>query len=78
MTGLTLISAELMGKRLELLKETLPHRSCLAFLTGPLGPLDQSGQSRHGLGEPALVVQGAKEAARLSGMRLHIPGSGNA
>ena len=71
-TGLTLISADLMGKRLELLKETLPHLSRLAFLTGPLGPLDQYGQYRPGRGEPALVVQGAKEAAQALGMRLHI------
>jgi putative tryptophan/tyrosine transport system substrate-binding protein len=71
-TGLTLISTDLMGKRLELLKETLPHLSRLAFLTGPLGPLDQYGQYRPGRGEPALVVQGAKEAAQALGMRLHI------
>jgi putative ABC transport system substrate-binding protein len=68
-TGLTLISADLMGKRLELLKETLPHLSRLAFLTGPLSPLDHYGPGR---GEPALVVQGAKEAAQALGMKLHI------
>ena len=68
-TGLTLISADLMGKRLELLKETLPHLSRLAFLTGPLSRLDHYGPGR---GEPALVVQGAKEAAQALGMRLHI------
>ena len=39
-TGLTLISIDLMGKRLELFKETLPHLSRLAFLTGPRSQLD--------------------------------------
>jgi hypothetical protein len=36
-TGLTLISADLMGQRLELLKQTVPPLSRLACLTGPLG-----------------------------------------
>jgi ABC-type uncharacterized transport system substrate-binding protein len=66
-TGLTLISADLMGKRLELLKETLPHLSHLAFLTGPLGQLEQD----RSVGD-ALMVQGAEEAAQALGVRLHI------
>jgi putative ABC transport system substrate-binding protein len=68
-TGLTLISADLMRKRLELLKEALPHLARLAFLTGPLGQLDQDRLVRR---ELAFMVQAAEEAAQSLGMRLHI------
>jgi putative tryptophan/tyrosine transport system substrate-binding protein len=37
-TGLTLLSPELSGKRLELLKETLPHISRVAVLFNPSNP----------------------------------------
>jgi putative ABC transport system substrate-binding protein len=73
-TGLTSISADLMEKRLELLKEILPHLSRLAFLIAPRGRLDQD---RPGRGGSALVVQGAEEAAQSLGLRLHILEAGN-
>jgi len=63
-TGLTLISADLMGKRLELLKEILPHLSRLAFLTNRPDP--------DPIGGMALVLKGAEVAAQSLGLRLHI------
>jgi putative ABC transport system substrate-binding protein len=68
-TGLSLISADLMEKRLALLKKAFPHLSHLAFLTGPLGQLDQDPLVRR---ELALMVKVAEEAAKSLRLRLHI------
>jgi putative ABC transport system substrate-binding protein len=68
-TGLTLISTDLMGKRLQLLKEALPHLSRLAFLTGPPGQPGGGGMLSKVV---ALMVKGAEEAARSLGLRLQI------
>ena len=57
-TGLTLISTDLMGKRLELLKQTLPHLSRLALLTGP---------ARLG---GTLLARATEGAAQALGLRL--------
>jgi putative ABC transport system substrate-binding protein len=61
-TGLTLISAELMGKRLELLKQAFPTISRVAFLTGP-APRASSA--------PARLMQEAESAAQALGLTLH-------
>jgi putative tryptophan/tyrosine transport system substrate-binding protein len=61
-TGLTLISTELMGKRLELLKQAFPTISRVALLTGP-APRASSA--------PARLVQEAESAAQALGMTLH-------
>lgn len=41
-TGITILSPELSGKRLELLKETVPHLSRVAVLTNPATPAQAS------------------------------------
>ncbi len=60
-TGVTFISIDLMGKRLELFKEALPHISRLAFLVGPMTP---------SFG-PAFVGA-TQRAAQSLGLTLHI------
>jgi putative ABC transport system substrate-binding protein len=62
-TGLTLLSTDLMGKRLELLKEALPTLSHVALLTSPVT------QASPGL---ALLVYEAEGAAHALGMTLQI------
>jgi putative ABC transport system substrate-binding protein len=59
-TGSTLLSTDLMGKRLELLKETLPGISRLVFLTGP---------PNRGT---ALLVEAAQVGAQALGLQLHV------
>ena len=62
-TGLTLISADLMGKRLQLLKETFPRLGRVALLTVP----QDVGQ----LGTEVLV-RAADVAAKSLGLRLQV------
>jgi putative ABC transport system substrate-binding protein len=57
------MSTDLMGKRLQLLKETLPHLSRLAVIGGPIGT--------------ALLVQETEGAARALGVTLQILQVGN-
>jgi putative ABC transport system substrate-binding protein len=62
-TGLTLISTDLMGKRLELLRETLPRLGRVALLTVPVD-ISQLGTEA--------VVQAAEAAAKSLGLRLQV------
>ena len=57
-TGLTTLSAELSGKRLELLKETIPRLSHVVALRGP-GP------------ERSRTLKETQVAARSLGLKLH-------
>jgi putative ABC transport system substrate-binding protein len=59
-TGLTLLSPELSGKRLELLKETVPGVSRIAALSHPANPAS------------ALMLRETREAARSLGVQLQI------
>jgi putative ABC transport system substrate-binding protein len=61
-TGLTLSSTDLMGKRLELLKEAIPTLSHIALLTSSVTPTSR------GL---ALLVHEAEGAAQALGLTLH-------
>ena len=63
-TGLTGISFDLIGKRLELLKEALPNISRLALL--------RYVESQTAPGAGALLVKEAEETAQALGMSLHI------
>jgi putative ABC transport system substrate-binding protein len=60
-TGNSSITAEVVGKQLELLKETLPKISRVATLWNPANPVFQSIQRKE-----------AEVAARALGMQLHI------
>ena len=60
-TGLTLMTPELGGKRLELLKQTLPHVSRVAVLHNPV---------TRAAATPA-ALDGAREAARTLSVELH-------
>ena len=62
-TGLTLISAELMGKRLELLRQTIPGLTRVALLTLPFD-IGRQGTE--------LVVDAAEAAARSLAIRLQV------
>lgn len=62
MTGLSLISTELMGKRLELLRQAVPRLTRLAFLTVPL---DIGPGTVH-------LVRATEAAAKSLGLRLQI------
>src|SRR2546425_3154018 len=59
-TGLTIISPDLLGKRLELLKEVVPKVSWVALLRNPDNPAD------------AAMLREAEAAARALGVRLQI------
>jgi putative ABC transport system substrate-binding protein len=59
-TGLTLLSPELSGKRLEILKETVPKLSRVAVLLNPANP------------GTALYRKEAEVAARSLGVELHL------
>ena len=59
-TGLSFLSAELPGKRLELLKETLPQSTRVAALVDPAHPYYES------------VMHNLTVAARALGLHLHI------
>jgi putative tryptophan/tyrosine transport system substrate-binding protein len=56
MTGITWLAFELVGKRLELLKEAVPNASRVAVLANPAHPGEQrelgKRRARHGLWEP--------------------------
>jgi putative ABC transport system substrate-binding protein len=60
LTGVTLLTVELWGKRVELISELVPGARALAFLVNPNFP---------GAGRNIRTVQ---EAARMKGMQLHI------
>jgi len=62
-TGLTLISTDLMMKRLELLKEAVPNISRVTFLTGPTGPSFPG---------TALLLKATEVAAQALGLTLQI------
>lgn len=66
-TGLTQVSVELMGKRLQLLKEAIPSVSRLGYLTVPLG-LATSPQVTRTIESAA---QATETAARRLGIELH-------
>src|SRR2546428_417030 len=59
-TGLSFLSAELPGKRLELLKETVPQSARIAVLANPASPYHESNMNH-------LTV-----AARVLGLQLHV------
>jgi putative ABC transport system substrate-binding protein len=59
-TGLSWLGAELLGKRLELLKETVPQRTRIAVLANPANPAYQDNMAN-------LTV-----AARALGLHLHV------
>jgi putative ABC transport system substrate-binding protein len=59
LTGITLMFAELVPKRLELLSELVPHGTVVAMLVNPSN-LQTEG-----------VMRDAQEAARAKGMQLH-------
>jgi putative ABC transport system substrate-binding protein len=59
-TGLTSIAPELSGKRLELLKETVPHLSRVAVLANPTNPVT------------ARMVRETEVAAQAMAIQLHI------
>src|SRR5262245_21509084 len=61
MTGTTFLAFELVGKRLELLKEAVPKISRVAVMAYPGHP----GEERE-LKEPQLTGAGAKNSASLS------------
>ena len=48
-TGVTMGSSELYGKRLELLKETLPRLSVVALLFNPESPTARVGLKKRGM-----------------------------
>ena len=60
LTGFTIVSLELMPKRLELLSELVPQASVFALLVNP----NNAGT------EP--MIRGVQEAARATGVRLHV------
>jgi putative ABC transport system substrate-binding protein len=59
-TGLSFLSAELPGKRLELLKETVPQSTRIAVLANPAFPAYAS------------ALHNLTEAARVLGLHLHV------
>ena len=59
-TGVTGISRELLGKRLELIRELLPHAAAISFLANPDNP------------NTASSVQGLETLARAGGWRLQV------
>ena len=59
-TGLALLTVELVGKQLQLLKEAVPKASRVAFLTNPSNP------------GAALQLRDAKTAAQSLGLRLQV------
>jgi putative ABC transport system substrate-binding protein len=62
-TGLSFLQADLPGKRLELLKETVPQSTRIAVLWNPVGPGYASRQS---------LLQNLTVAARALGLELHV------
>jgi putative ABC transport system substrate-binding protein len=62
-TGLSFLSAELPGKRLELLKETVPQSTRIAVLWNPAGP---------GYASRQVLLHNLTGAARALGLYLHV------
>jgi putative ABC transport system substrate-binding protein len=62
-TGLSFLQADLPGKRLELLKETVPQSTRIAVLWNPVGPGYASRQA---------LLQNLTVAARTLGLELHV------
>jgi putative tryptophan/tyrosine transport system substrate-binding protein len=62
-TGLSFLGAELPGKRLALLKETVPQSTHIAVLRNPVGPGDESRQP---------LLHNLAGAAQALGLHLHI------
>src|SRR5438093_5761108 len=62
-TGLSWLGAELPGKRLEILKETVPQSARIAVLANPDGPGDASQQP---------LLHNLTGAAQALGLHLHI------
>ena len=60
LTGFTLIHAELMAKRLELLSKLVPQARMIALLVKPDNP------------ETARIISDSQEAARAKGLQLQI------
>ena len=62
-TGLSFLSAELPGKRLELLKETVPQSTRIAVLWNPVGP---------GYASRQVLLDNLTGAAQALGLHLHV------
>jgi putative tryptophan/tyrosine transport system substrate-binding protein len=62
-TGLSFLSAELPGKRLELLKETVPQSTRIAVMWNPVGP---------GYASRQVLLHNLAVAARALGLHLHV------
>jgi putative ABC transport system substrate-binding protein len=62
-TGLSFLSADLPGKRLELLKETVPQSTRIAVLWHPAGP---------GYASRQVLLHNLPVAARALGLHLHV------
>jgi putative ABC transport system substrate-binding protein len=62
-TGLSFLSTELPGKRLELLKETVPQSTRIAVMWNPVGP---------GYASRQVLLHNLAVAARALGLHLHV------
>jgi ABC-type uncharacterized transport system substrate-binding protein len=62
-TGLSFLSAELPGKRLELLKEIVPQSTRIAVMWNPVGP---------GYASRQVLLHNLPVAARALGLHLHV------
>jgi putative tryptophan/tyrosine transport system substrate-binding protein len=60
LTGVTILTAELMPKRLELLSQLVPQAKMIAMLVNPNNPQTEGG------------IRDVQEAARAKGVQLHI------
>jgi putative ABC transport system substrate-binding protein len=60
LTGVTILTAELMPKRLELLSELVPQAGVIALLVNPNSPVAER------------VIRAVQEGARARGVQLHI------
>jgi putative ABC transport system substrate-binding protein len=56
-TGLTSVGAELIGKRLELLKETIPRLSRVGFLLSPTSPITANNMKEAGIAAQHLRIE---------------------
>jgi putative tryptophan/tyrosine transport system substrate-binding protein len=60
LTGFSIMTAELMAKRLELLSELVPQARVIALLANPDNPITEA------------MIRDVQEAARVKGLQLHI------
>jgi putative tryptophan/tyrosine transport system substrate-binding protein len=60
LTGISIMTAELMAKRLELLSELVPQAKVIALLANPDNPISEA------------MIRDVHEAARAKGLQLHI------